>query len=991
MRYRDWLFCFYCAVIFSCSITSFMLRAQNFSNGFAFSLPPRDSTSQPFIPTFPIEPIGANDFVQIDSEGHFAVQGKRIRFWGTNAVADGAFPGLDKAAFIAGRLRKMGFNLIRFHHMDNPWSNYSLFERNRDTRHLNPVMLNRFEKFISELKKNGIYVNINLHVSRTFNRWDGIADADSIAEFGKAVSYFDPQLLPLYKEYAQQLLTHVNPYTGLSLVQDPVMAMVEITNENSLYRWWRDGWLKPFSQGGHIMTRHSLLLDTLWRDFLAAKYGSTEALREAWNRGIRDASTLEMVRDGTFEKAQLFVHWQLEQHQGASASMAIETNQPYEGNFCSRVQVTNATGTDWHVQWKQISISIRRDSSYIVRFAARADQPRTIGLAVMRDTSPWTVYASQSFPLTSNWQVFTLSFRASEDCQVTRLSFHLGRTTGTFWFDDIHFTLGNIMGLEAEETLANVRRIEYNEAVGYSDARVADMSAFYIKLQDDFFAEMVFFLKNNLGVRVPITGTNWNVGPADLVVQDKLDYIDTHAYWDHPQFPNQPWSQTDWYINNTPMVLDKGGGTLMGAVVAVPTVKKPFTISEYNHPFPNRYQSEGPLFLCGYGAFHDADAVMFFDYGGSNDQWENDFIDGYFAIHRNTAMMCLMPSCAYAFRHGWIAPARQTIAVSYSSKDILLLPKNDSGSWWGPNLVDWRLGMQHAVRNASFDAIKDFDKTQLPSAPANPITIHTGELIWDNSGVFKVVTPYFVGLTGIAERVKSQEAGPLRIVNISDFAACTWISVDGQPLAQSNKSLFTLSSRCQNTGMVWDGTTTIRNRWGTSPTQMQALRLTVNLAIPADSIRIYPLNPSGMVEKAGTTYLPNAQHTFEVIFDQAVQKTVWYGIERYGVGTGLNTRTQTVEGFQLSAYPNPLSISASANIIFSLTTAGRTCLDVYNIAGQRVLRLLDEPRTAGQHLLHWDGRAADGRPLASGVYFYRLEHEVNGFQHVLTCKFVLMD
>ncbi len=84
----------------------------------------------------------------------------------------------------------------------------------------------------------------------------------------KGVTLFDPNLIALQEEYASQLLTHVNPYTGLPLVDDPVMAMVEIVNENSLYRIWRDNKLKIFADGGWLTLRHHKMLDSLWNNFL---------------------------------------------------------------------------------------------------------------------------------------------------------------------------------------------------------------------------------------------------------------------------------------------------------------------------------------------------------------------------------------------------------------------------------------------------------------------------------------------------------------------------------------------------------------------------------------------------------------------------------------------------------------------------------------------------------------------------------------------------
>ncbi len=51
---------------------------------------------------------------------------------------------------------------------------------------------------------------------------------------------------------------------------------------------------------------------------------------------------------------------------------------------------------------------------------------------------------------------------------------------------------------------------------------------------------------------------------------------------------------------------------------------------------------------------------------------------------------------------------------------------------------------------------------------------------------------------------------------------------------------------------------------------------------------------------------------------------------------------------------------------------GHVNLALYNLAGQKVATLAQGPRPAGTYTLHWDGRDAQGRALASGVYLYRL-------------------
>ena len=68
--------------------------------------------------------------------------------------------------------------------------------------------------------------------------------------------------------------------------------------------------------------------------------------------------------------------------------------------------------------------------------------------------------------------------------------------------------------------------------------------------------------------------------------------------------------------------------------------------------------------------------------------------------------------------------------------------------------------------------------------------------------------------------------------------------------------------------------------------------------------------------------------------------------------------------------PNPFN--SQTVISWFLLQEGRARLEVYALTGQRVAVLHEGPHKAGFHRRHWDGRDAQGRPLASGVYLYRL-------------------
>jgi hypothetical protein len=963
-----------------------LLIGQTFSGGFPFSLPFNDTTAQQFLPAFPAAGIDGQSFIGIDADGHFARNGSPIRFWGTNIVATGAFPEKKYAPAIAGRLRKMGFNLLRFHHLDNAWgSGTSLFDYGSDTRHLNADRLDKLDCLISALKRNGIFANINLHVARVFSALDGVPDADSIARFGpemsKGIYYFDPQIRSLNKEYARQLLTHVNPYTGLPLASDPVMAMVELTNEDMLLRMWHAGELRPYAVGGTLTIRHTKMLDSLWNVFLKRKYATASAFASAWNAGAADEGTDNRVRNSGFESLPIASPWQLEQNSPtlASGAMSADALSPASGIYSAKVAVTSTDGVSWHIQFKQTGLSIVKDSLYVVKFSARSDGARPIDVAVMKESSPYTVYASMPQPsLSTSWKSFSFTFKAPEtNTADVRLTFEVAAQKGTYWFDDVVLARSGVQGAASagDFDLGTVGRVEYADCAGSTDQKVRDISEFYLGLSKDCLRDMKSFVRDTLGVRVPITGTNWYADQAEAATQSEMDYIDNHAYWDHPSFPNMPWSTTDWTISNTAMVKGASWSTFPSLAAGVGMKGKPFTISEYNHPFPNRYQVEGPVFLAAYAAFHGADGVMIFDYNGSSD-YLLDYVAGYFDIHRNTALMSLMPSCAYAYRSGLIAQARQMLLIDFAQRDILMMPKDNA-----PVLFNKTIALEHGLRVSGYDAAST---TATGFAAAGSNATDTREIVWNTQGMLTAAAPRFAAATGFFASMPGQSAGPMTVTAATDFAAITWLSLTDDSLSASRRSLLTLSTRVQNTNELWDGTQTIHDQWGTSPTEMQAVRVQLRLRLAADSIRVYPLGVKGEAHAAPATVLPSVSdgNEFDVTLDQAETRSVWYGIEAFGAGATASAGIEgesVPKGFALQQnYPNPFN--PSTTIVYDLPKPCHATLTVRDLLGREVATLVNGVQAAGRHAAVF---GVGGRPIASGMYFYQLRADGHAAQRTM--------
>ena len=182
-------------------------------------------------------PAGKDGFIRVQG-GHFVKpDGKRIRFWGVHLTdwSPGSIelPPKEDTPMWARTLARYGVNIVRLHFIDK-WAPTGITDGTKDdTRSFDAQQLDRLDFLVSELKKNGIYMDLNLNVGRSYKEGDGVPDANRL-QWAKSLTLFDKRIIELEKEYAHNLLTHVNPYTKTEYRNEPAIAIVEILNENGI-------------------------------------------------------------------------------------------------------------------------------------------------------------------------------------------------------------------------------------------------------------------------------------------------------------------------------------------------------------------------------------------------------------------------------------------------------------------------------------------------------------------------------------------------------------------------------------------------------------------------------------------------------------------------------------------------------------------------------------------------------------------------------------
>ena len=175
-------------------------------------------------------PAGKYGRVIVKGE-HFCFEHRpemRVRFFGTNVAYWGAmFPTDRELDELPRRLRAVGYNAVRFHHFDE-----YIVEKGSALK-FRKEKLDRWFRTFARYKELGFYITLDLFTLRR----DGFsgADASRDAFYQKALILFDPAVRSEMKEFVRQLLGTVNPYTGMTVAEDPALLSVGLVNEDKMF------------------------------------------------------------------------------------------------------------------------------------------------------------------------------------------------------------------------------------------------------------------------------------------------------------------------------------------------------------------------------------------------------------------------------------------------------------------------------------------------------------------------------------------------------------------------------------------------------------------------------------------------------------------------------------------------------------------------------------------------------------------------------------
>ncbi len=601
-----------------------------------------------------------------------------------------------------------------------------------------------------------------------------------------------------------------------------------------------------------------------WNQWLSHKYADAAAMRSAWDKKRKPMG--DVIVSSTKWNREL-APWDLGET-NVTAEKEFGKRGPEDGVFAVRFVPSGRSDAAHHMQLRQMNLSVKAEQAYTLKLWVRADKTRSIGLELATSAGgEWRdLGLFERIKITEQWQ------------QVKRIIFPRESIEGeallaiNFGLDATPLEIAGVQLQEGAETiqLDGSQSFE-NSSVGVPDAgwpaaSYEDLQDFMVDTERSWIVELKSYLKDQLGVKVPITASQENYH-ATGVLAETCDFVDFHNYWHHPLFPGDAeWSKSKWTVDqqtieSAPTRSDWPANSLLMRT-GWRYHDMPFTLSEWNQGEPNIGGSGAVMMAAVIGATQDWDGIMFFNYTENKDRWFADRFEGWFDFAGHPVKEATLAVAGNIYLRGDLAP----------------LAKRKSGTF--SDRLDGRAAFDYQIGVDPTATVSD----SVPVPESNRFETPDGSLLWDatnpEKAFIRLNTPNSIGVWGLVADTKFDVgSAKIEVGSVShNYATIVLTSQDDLPIAKSKSMLLLASSSAENTGMKWnEDRNSIGEDWGTGPTLINPVSATIRMSKDGFSgmPKVYSLDGKG--NRTGDVVV--RQTGSEIVFEIGGQhQTLWYEV-----------------------------------------------------------------------------------------------------------------
>ncbi|HHW09666.1 MAG TPA: hypothetical protein GXX29_06810 [Firmicutes bacterium] len=390
---------------------------------------------------------------------------------------------------------------------------------------------------------------------------------------------------------------------------------------------------------------------------------------------------------------------------------------------------------------------------------------------------------------------------------------------------------------------------------------------FLMDVQMSYFREMYDHLRE-MGVKIPITGTNWAINAANRKTQAVTDFDDGHIYW-----YGWKWKENEKEFMNDPMVTRPD--TILHALSFQRQAGRPYFISEWDEPWPNEWRAESPVFLAAVGSLQNWSGFAIHTYSysalkgiqitgkevSSQAIGSVPYREGVFTTWNDPAKFGLFYHSALLLRRSDVKEAQKCFGIKID--DMNLIPNVSQIPALSLISEKHKVGMvfgesgDHGGNNSSGGScccggcgndgmeLVPPDKKLVDSSMGEIIS-DTGELYrnweqgygWIDGGRTKAI----YGFTGKVPRI---ELTGVSFAVKNDFATIALSSLTDKPINSSDNLLLTTVGRSENTGMKFNEEHTLLLDVGRPPILIEVIEAEIKIKTEIPNLKVWAVNAEG--------------------------------------------------------------------------------------------------------------------------------------------------
>ncbi len=379
---------------------------------------------------------------------------------------------------------------------------------------------------------------------------------------------------------------------------------------------------------------------------------------------------------------------------------------------------------------------------------------------------------------------------------------------------------------------------------------------FKVHLQESYYREMTRHLRS-IGVKIPITGTNWLIEPDNMKAQLVTDFIDTHHYF-------YDWRWGEFTKNCINASITGGRGFYLCPACYNAAKDRPTYVSEWDVPWPNEFRADSVLYSAAFGMFQGWSGFAIHTYSYTSKLERMDMLgkeftadkignvpyrQGVFSTWNDPAKFGLFYHGALITRRGDVEKGKTLYAATASSGEKYDFLKTE-------------LNCERNVTVASIDGKEDLPETNCIDN-GEDVTSETGQLYRNYKKNYgKIDTDMTKCAFGFLEKNGTVVFRGMNVTCKTDFGVIAMSSICDKPISEADNILLTAVGRAKNADAKFEGET--MTDIGKPPVLIEVIEAEIEFDTVYQDLNVWAISAEGYYIGTVPTSYENGKFKFSI-------------------------------------------------------------------------------------------------------------------------------